>query len=89
MHTPTHPQPIANTTTHKAGNKTTVNYYAELSDAAATHNYLEDKASKFCNNLMPVYGPNVKVANGSILTPTQQGTLGLSKKYLKKPSIVT
>ena len=88
-HTPTHPPPTANTTTEKDDYKTTANYYAALEDTAATHNYFEDKVSKFCNNLRPAYGPNVKVANGSILTPTQQGTLGLSKKYLKKPSIVT
>ena len=66
-------------TTYKAEYTTTNNYYVALADTAATHNYLEDEATKFCDKLKLAYGPSVKIANGNIITPTHQGTLRLSE----------
>ena len=71
-------------TSHKPEYTATNNYYAALADTVATHNYLEDEATKFCDELKPVYGPSVKVANGNIITPTQHGTLRLSEELSKE-----
>ena len=79
-HTLTYLHPTANTATHKAEYTETKKHYTALVDTATTHNYLEDEATKCCDKLKPAYGPNVKVANGNIITLTQQGTLRLSNK---------
>ena len=59
---------------------TSTNYYAALADTAATHNYLEEKATEHCTNIQQAFGPNVKVANGNIISPTKQGILKISKE---------
>ena len=83
-HTPEHLHPNAYMTSHKPKYTATNNYYAALVDTAATHNYLEDEVTKFCDKLKPAYGPSVKVANGNIITPTQHGTLRLSENLSKE-----
>ena len=56
------------------------NYYAVLADTAATHNYLEEKGIEYCTNIQHAFGPNVKVANGNIISPNKQGILKISKE---------
>ena len=49
-----------------------------LADTAASHKYLDEKAIPFCSPPKPTFGPNVKVANGNIITPIAQTTMNIS-----------
>ena len=56
------------------------NYYAALADTTATYNYLETEATEHCIDIWQTFGPNVKVANGNIISPNKQGILKMSKE---------
>ena len=80
--------PLVKTTSRAETNIISSNkYYAALADTAATHNYLDNEASNFCDNLIPAFGPNIKVENGNIITLNQQSTLELSNKLSKQAQL--
>ena len=56
------------------------NPYSALADTAASHNYLDERAIPYCNTPVPAVGPQVRVANGNIITPIAQAELNVTKE---------
>ena len=55
-----------------------------LADTAAIHTYLDKAATEYCDKATQVFGPNIKVANGNIMTPKAQTHVSLSPCFSKE-----
>ena len=47
------------------------------------HIFFDEEGAEHCNENSPAYGPNVKVTNGTIITPVDQSTLNFSPALSK------